>query len=152
MNRAPILARNHPPPERRARGKETIDVSVRFLSTEWADAVKAQLNANDEFRQAAASQHATIQQIITSSDGETHYWIEIAEGTIDMGVGDADGPDATITQSYETAVKLAKSELSVVTAFMTGKVKVAGNMGLLMGLQGALSQLPAAMQAVETDY
>jgi putative sterol carrier protein len=127
-------------------------VSVKFLSTEWADAVKAQLNANEEFRQAAASQQATIQQIITSGDGETHYWIEIAEGTIDMGVGDADGPDATITQSYETAVKLAKSELSVVTAFMTGKVKVAGNMGLLMGLQGALSQLPGAMQAVDTDY
>ncbi|CAN5731632.1 hypothetical protein BH18ACT17_BH18ACT17_16190 [soil metagenome] len=127
-------------------------MSVQFLSPEWADAVKAQLNTNDEFRQTAAGQNATIQQVITSDGSDTHYWIEIADGTIDMGVGDADGPDATITQSYDTAVKLAKSELSVVTAFMTGKVKVAGNMGLLMGLQGALSQLPAAMQAVETDY
>jgi putative sterol carrier protein len=127
-------------------------VSVQFLSTEWADAVKAELNANDAFRQAAASQQATIQQVITSSEGDTHYWIVIADGAIDMGVGDADAPDATITQSYDTAVKLAKSELSVVTAFMTGKVKVAGNMGMLMGLQGALSQLPTAMQAVETDY
>jgi hypothetical protein len=35
---------------------------------------------------------------------------------------------------------------------MTGKVKVAGNMGMLMSLQGALSRLPPAMQAVETDY
>ena len=127
-------------------------MSVQFLSTEWADAVKAELNANDAFRQAAAGQQATIQQVITSSEGDTHYWIVIADGAIDMGVGDADAPDATITQSYDTAVKLAKSELSVVTAFMTGKVKVAGNMGMLMGLQGALSQLPAAMQAVETDY
>lgn len=127
-------------------------MSVKFLSTEWADAVKARLNANDEFRQAASTQRATIQQVISSDDGDTHYWIEIADGQIDMGVGDAEGPDATITQSYETAVKLAKSELSVVTAFMTGKVKVAGNMGLLMGLQGALSQLPSAMQAVDTDY
>ena len=127
-------------------------MSVKFLSTDWADAVKAQLNANEAFRQAASGQRATIQQVISSGDGDTHYWIEIADGQIDMGVGDADGADATITQSYETAVKLAKSELSVVTAFMTGKVKVAGNMGLLMGLQGALSQLPPAMQAVDTDY
>jgi putative sterol carrier protein len=125
---------------------------VTFLSTEWADAVKAQLNANDEFRKASAGQKAMIQQIITSEDGQTHYWIEIVDGTIDMGVGDAEAPEATITQSYETAVKLAKSELSVVTAFMTGKVKVTGNMGLLMGLQGALSQLPAAMQSVDTAY
>jgi putative sterol carrier protein len=127
-------------------------VTVPFLSTEWADAVKAQLNANEEFRAAASGQNATIQQIITSDGNQTHYWIEIADGTIDLGVGDADEPDATITQSYDTAVKLARSELSVVTAFMTGKVKVAGNMGLLMGLQGALSQLPTAMQAVDTEY
>ncbi len=129
-------------------------MSVKFLSTEWADAVKAQLNANDDFRNASAGQKATIQQVIAASggDGDTHYWIEIADGAIDMGVGRADAPDATITQAYETAVKLAKSELSVVTAFMTGKVKVSGNMGLLMSLQGALSQLPEAMQAVDTDY
>ena len=129
-------------------------MSVKFLSSEWAEAVKVQLNTNDGFRQASAGQKATIQQVITSSEGEgdTHYWIEIADGAIEMGVGDADAPDATITQSYETAVKLAKSELSVVTAFMTGKVKVGGNMGLLMSLQGALSQLPAAMQSVDTDY
>ena len=50
--------------------------------------------------------------MITGDDGETHYWIEIADGAIDMGVGDAENPDATITQSYETAVELAKSELS----------------------------------------
>jgi putative sterol carrier protein len=127
-------------------------VAVKFLSTEWADAVKARLNANDAFRQAAAGQRATIQQVISDGAGETRYWIEIADGRIDMGLGDADDPDATISESYETAVKLATSELSVVTAFMTGKVKVAGNMGLLMSLQGALSQLPAAMQEIETDY
>ncbi|HVF08016.1 MAG TPA: hypothetical protein VNC60_05510, partial [Actinomycetota bacterium] len=83
-------------------------MAVKFLSTEWADAVKAELNANDAFRQAA-TQKATIQQVITN-DGEadTHYWIEIADGSIDMGVGDVGAPDATITQSYATAVKLAK--------------------------------------------
>jgi putative sterol carrier protein len=127
-------------------------VPVPFLSAAWAEAVKAELNANEEFRRAAGGQHASIQQVITSEAGATHYWIAIDDGAIDMGVGDAASPDATITQSYETAVRLARSELSVVTAFMTGKVKVAGNMGMLMGLQGALSQLPAAMQAVETDY
>jgi putative sterol carrier protein len=127
-------------------------VAVQFLSAEWADAVKQALNANDAFRQAAASSTASLQQVITNDGQETHYWIRIAEGTIDLGLGDVESPDATITQSYDTAVKLARSELSVVTAFMTGKVKVAGNMGLLLSLQGALSQLPGAMASIETDY
>ena len=127
-------------------------MAVQFLSTEWADAVKQALNANEAFRQAAASSNASLQQVIAKDGGDTHYWIRIAEGTIDMGLGDVESPDATITQSYDTAVALARSELSVVTAFMTGKVKVAGNMGLLLSLQGALSQLPSAMASIETDY
>lgn len=127
-------------------------MSVMFLSPEWAEAVKVELNGNEAFRSAAASASATIQQVITTSEGETHYWIKIADGAIDLGVGDVEGPDATITQSYDTAVKLAKSELNAVTAFMTGQIKIAGNMGLLLGLQGALAQLPPAMQAIDTEY
>lgn len=125
---------------------------VRFLTPEWAGALKAELNGSETFRSAAAGQAATIQQVITTSEADTHYWIKIADGGIDLGVGDAEAPDATITQSYETAVALAKSELSAVTAFMTGKIKIAGNMGLLLGLQGALTQLPVAMRAIDTEY
>ncbi|MEA2555480.1 MAG: hypothetical protein QOI60_811 [Actinomycetota bacterium] len=126
-------------------------MAVKFLSTEWAEAVKAALNTSPDFKQAAANQKATIQQVITG-DSETKYWIIIADGTIDMGVGDAPSPDATISQSYDTAVGLAKGSVSPVTAFMTGKIKVAGNMGMLLGLQGALSQLPVAMATIDVEY
>jgi putative sterol carrier protein len=127
-------------------------VSVKFLSDEWAEALKAELNQSEDFRQAAAGQKATIQQIITGADGTTNYWITIGEGTIDLGVGDIDGEDATVTQSYESAAALAKGELSPVTAFMTGKLKIAGNMGMILGLQGALAQLPAAMARIDVEY
>jgi putative sterol carrier protein len=126
-------------------------MAVKFLSSEWAEALTTELNANDAFREASAGQQAKIQQVITG-DEVTHYWITFADGTIGMGVGDIEGPDATITQSYDTAVKLAKSELSAVTAFMTGKIKIGGNMGLLLGLQSALTQLPAAMEKIEVEY
>ena len=127
-------------------------MSVKFLSDEWALALKAELNQNDAFRQAAAGQKATIQQVITGGDGDTHYWITIGDGLIDLGVGDVEGEDATITQSYDSAAALAKGDLSPVTAFMTGKLKIAGNMGLILGLQGALAQLPAAMAKIDVEY
>jgi putative sterol carrier protein len=127
-------------------------VAVKFLSPEWADVVKEALNADEAFRAAASRAGATLQQVITTPDGETHYWIKIGGGRIDMGVGDVEGADATVTQSYETAVSLAKSELSPVTAFMTGKLKVGGNMGLLLGLQGALTRLPVVMATLDVEY
>jgi putative sterol carrier protein len=127
-------------------------VSVRFLSDGWADALKGELNRDATFRQAATGHRATIQQIITGTEGETHYWIRIADGQIDLGVGDVPDEDATITQSYETAAALARGELSPVTAYMTGKLKIAGNMGMILGLQGALSRLPAAMARIDVEY
>jgi putative sterol carrier protein len=127
-------------------------VAVKFLSEEWAQALKAELNASESFKEAATGKTATIQQVIGGGDGETHYWIGLADGAIDMGIGDAEAPDATITESYEVAVALAKSELSPVTAFMTGKVKIAGNMGMLLGLQNVLALLPGAMAAIDVDY
>jgi putative sterol carrier protein len=127
-------------------------VSVKFLSDEWAQTLKAELNQSEDFLQAAAGHKATIQQIITGAEGTTHYWITIGEGRIDLGVGDIDGEDATITQSYDSAAALAKGELSPVTAFMTGKLKIAGNMGMILGLQGALAQLPAAMAKIDVEY
>ncbi|MGZ6545828.1 MAG: SCP2 sterol-binding domain-containing protein [Actinomycetota bacterium] len=127
-------------------------MAVKFLSDEWAQALKAELNASETFKEAAAGKTATIQQVIGGGGGEIHYWIGIADGAIDMGIGDAATADATITETYETAVALAKSELSPVTAFMTGKVKIAGNMGMLLGLQSVLALLPAAMAAIDVEY
>jgi putative sterol carrier protein len=128
-------------------------VPVKFLSEEWATALKTELNQSEAFRRAAAGQRATLQQVITDHDGgDTHYWITIDDGRIDLGVGDVQGEDATITQSYDSAAALARGELSPVTAFMTGRLKVAGNMGLILGLQGALAQLPAAMAEIDVEY
>ena len=127
-------------------------MTVKFLSAEWAQALKDELNASQSFKEAAAGKTATIQQVIGADDGEVHYWISLADGAIDMGIGDAENADATITESYEVAVALARSELSPVTAFMTGKVKIAGNMGMLLGLQNVLALLPGAMAAIDVDY
>jgi putative sterol carrier protein len=128
-------------------------VPVQFLSDEWVEEVKERLNASESFRKNAGNAKAKLQQVITGGpEGERRYWIEIDDGRIDMGPGDVEQPDATITQDYETAAAMARSEVSPVSAFMTGKLKVNGSMMLLMQLQGAIAELPKAMDEMDIDY
>jgi len=128
-------------------------LSIRFLSEEWAREVMDAVNRGEEFAAAAGTAAARIQQVITKADGEVaHYWTVVADGKIELGVGDLENPDATITQSYETAVALATREANPVTSFMMGKIKIDGNMGLLMGLAGALGKLADAMATLDVEY
>lgn len=128
-------------------------MSMKFLSEEWAAAVMEAANADPEFTKAVGTASARIQQIIArDGDEPAHYWTIVDGGKIELGVGDVENPDATISQSYETAVALARREANPVTAFMLGKIKVDGNMGLLMGLAGALGKLADVMSTLDVEY
>jgi len=127
-------------------------VPIQFLSEEWTVELQKRLNADDGFADASAGAKATIQNVINSADGPKRYWMKFEAGKVEMGPGDAETPDATIEQDYDTAVALAKSELNPVTAFMTGKIRINGSMMLLMQLQGALSELAKVMQDIDVDY
>lgn len=127
-------------------------MAVKFLSEEWTKELKTALNANEAFTKGVGSATAKLQQVVTGPDGEQRYWIKIEGGAVDMGSGDIDSPDATITQDYDTAVALSRGELNPVSAFMSGRLKIGGNMTLLMQLQGAFSQLPQVMQEMDVEY
>jgi putative sterol carrier protein len=128
-------------------------VAVKFLSEEWAESVEEALNASEPFRNAAGSQSAKVQQVVTSSEGEKKYWFLLDSGKASLGIGElAETVDATITQDYETASAIMKSELSAVAAYMSGKLRVSGDLMKLMQLQGALGQMPAALKDIDIEY
>jgi putative sterol carrier protein len=52
--------------------------------------------------------------------------------TVEDGAGDA---DCTISASEETLLKIARGEANPTTAYMTGKLKIAGDMGAALKLQ-----------------
>ena len=126
-------------------------MAIRFLSEEWAQAVKDGLNANEAFRSASKGSRALIQQVVTKGDDDLSYWMEIDNGTAEVGTGRAEKPSLTITSSYETAEALAKGELSPMAAFMSGKIEVSNVMSA-MGLQGALSSAGAVIKDIDTEY
>lgn len=127
-------------------------MAVKFLSEEWIKAVNDAINANESFRSAAAPHTAKLQQVVTTSEGETRYWFKMEGGQVEMGLGDIEGPDATITQDYDTAAAISKNELTGTAAYMSGKLRVSGDLMKLMQLQGVFSQLPTVLKDLDVEY
>ncbi|HZA60430.1 MAG TPA: SCP2 sterol-binding domain-containing protein [Actinomycetota bacterium] len=127
-------------------------MALKFLSEEWAKEVTEALNASDAFKQAAGTQTAKIQNVVTTPEGESKTYLKVEGGQAEAGVGDIDAPDATITQDYETAVALWKNELTATAAYMSGKIKVSGDLMKLMQMQGIFGTLPAAISSLDVEY
>jgi putative sterol carrier protein len=67
-------------------------------------------------------------------DGAGQWKVDVRDGNVNVteGVGDA---DVTITTSEDTFNQIAGGELNPTSAYMTGKLKVKGDMGAAMKLQ-----------------
>ncbi len=67
-------------------------------------------------------------------EGAGTWLVAVDDGKVSVteGTGDA---DATISANEETFQKIASSELNATTAYMTGKLKIKGDMGAAMKLQ-----------------
>jgi putative sterol carrier protein len=127
-------------------------MGVKFLSEEWAEEVTKAINSNEAFQKAAGSQAAKVQQIVATPEGEKRYFFHLEGGRAQVSVGEIEGPDATISQDYETAMALSRNELSGTAAFMSGKVRVSGDLMKLMQMQGVFSTLPQAISGIDVEY
>jgi putative sterol carrier protein len=127
-------------------------VGVKFLSEEWVTQVKEAINSNEAFKNAAGSQAAKIQQVVNGPDEEVKYYFDLKDGQLDIALGEVDSPDATITQDYDTAAALSKNELTGTAAYMSGKLKVSGDLMKLMAMQGVFNQIPQATSSIEVEY
>jgi putative sterol carrier protein len=127
-------------------------VGLKYLSEEWASAVTEKINQDDAFKQAAGTQSAKLQQVVNTPEGEVKYYFKLDGGQAEVAIGEIDGAEATITQDYDTSVALAKNELTGTAAYMSGKIKVSGDLMKLMQLQGIFGTLPAVAAEMDVDY
>ncbi len=129
-------------------------MAVKFLTEEWMQAVADAANGDPAFTSAAESTEVSLQFHVTEvPDGDDiDYHLVIGEGAVALGPGEKEDADATVTNTYETAAAISKGELNTQTAFMTGKLKVSGNMAKLMMNQGPLNQFAKSVSGVEIDY
>ena len=129
---------------------------MKFLSQDWFDAVNAQVAASDGLKAASANAKFAVQQVVRGAPGggEIHHYFRVNHGSVELGLGDIDDSDATMSADYETASALNSGELDPMAAFGAGKMLVTGNMAALMMNQGVLTQLNLAFEAVrdQTEY
>jgi putative sterol carrier protein len=128
-------------------------MAVKFLSAEWAQAVEDALNSHPGFKSAMGNADLGLQfNVSDTSDGDVAYYLKASGGSANLSLGAIDDADVTIGQTYDTAAAIAKGDLNTQTAFMTGKLKVSGNLAKLMMHQAAIQQWQAATADVEVEY
>ncbi|HSK05941.1 MAG TPA: SCP2 sterol-binding domain-containing protein [Acidimicrobiia bacterium] len=125
----------------------------KFLSEEWASQVTTALNGHQGFKNAIGDADLSIQFSTTEApDGEVDYYLQAGGGNATMAIGRLEGADVTVKQSYETAKAISTGELNTQTAFMTGKLKVSGNLAKLMMHQNAIQQWSSAVSELDIEY
>jgi putative sterol carrier protein len=128
-------------------------VAAKFLTDEWASDVSSILNTHPGFQSAIASADLGIVYNVTGApDGDVSYYFKTSGGKADLGLGTLDNPDVTVGSNYDTAASISKGDLNTQTAFMTGKLKVGGNLAKLMMHQAVINQWAAAVKGMDVEY
>lgn len=83
----------------------------------------------------AASMNASVLFDLSGEDGG-QWAVQIQDGKANMVKGGVENPTATIKMTAEDYAKMTKGELNAMTAFMTGKIKVDGDLNTVMKFQG----------------
>jgi putative sterol carrier protein len=70
-----------------------------------------------------------------SGEGGGQYYAKIADGNFDSGQGAVDNPDATLSMDADEFAAMSKGDLNPMMAFMSGKIKVDGDLNAVMKFQ-----------------
>ena len=114
---------------------------ARFLTQAWIDALNE-----------AAAGHAmpplslTLRHLI----GEVIYVVRVEDGGVRASLEDAPA-DVTFVEDYETAAAIARGELAPQQAVMSGRLKVTGDVSVLLRHADALRAVEDAFAAARAS-
>ena len=119
-------------------------MSHQFLSEEWmAAAREIREKYKDEAPMITFS--IKINQVVTDvpfGEGTVKSFMDTSSGEMVMDLGELADADATVTTDYATAkaIFVNQDQAAGMQAFMSGKIKVVGDMMKVMGMQTAIPQ------------
>ncbi len=126
---------------------------AEFLSEDHMVAGTAALNEDAGFAAAMNGVELSLQFNVTEAPGgEIDYYLTVGDGAAVLALGAFDDADASVGSDYDTAAAIAKGELNVQMAFMTGKIKVGGNMAKVMMYQGLINEFARVSSTLDLDF
>ncbi len=105
------------------------------VSTIFSEKIPKKLQANPDL---AGSINATYVFDLTG-DGGGQWTLDLTQPGGAVQEGAIDNPNLTVTMKAEDFVKLVEGSLNAQMAFMTGKLKIKGDMPLALKLQQILN-------------
>ncbi len=86
-----------------------------------------------------ASKIAGMNAIYQFNLGDSVYAVAVADGALNVSEGAAEKPSIELTMTEDDFIALTKGELNGQQAFLTGKLKIKGDMTLAMKLQNVFN-------------
>jgi len=124
-----------------------------FLSDEWIDQSR---KIRDEYQGKVPEVTVTVRmnqivQEVPFGEGVIRSHLDTSSGRVDLELGHVDNPDLTVTLTYSTAKALLVDgdANAAMNAFLSGRIKIDGDITKLLTLQGVGVSSAAAPLAVE---
>ncbi len=109
-----------------------------FLSDKWISAARA---IRDEYADRVPDAPPMRMNLVVSEvpfgDGTIEAHVDSSSGRIQLDLAHIEKPDVTVTADYATvkALFVDQNPAAAMQAFMSGKIRVQGDLGKLMALQ-----------------
>ena len=105
---------------------------TKWLTAEWFDQTIA-MSADQPLPPGLS---ARVQFEVTGGpEGDVSYYEVVEDGRLVSRAGGAvDQPDVTVTAAWADAASMCRGQLDPNVAFMQGRMKVAGSMGVMLAL------------------
>jgi putative sterol carrier protein len=128
---------------------------VRYLSPEWIDAAGRALAGDAGLKDATVDVQLTLEQVVTGGPAGTVRWtIAIDHGRVEVVEvleGAAPAADLRFTTTYDTAAGIASGSLGAQRAFAEGRLRVGGDLSLLVAHHRTLASVDDALAPLRAE-
>lgn len=104
--------------------------------------------ACEGLRRATADMGIRIQQVVGDGRDQRCYVVCVDHGSVTLRAGRDPAAEVTVTEDATTASALARGDMTPQTAFMTGRIRVGGDIPALLACYEALAGADDAFAGV----